>query len=381
MCVSGFEGVVQDGEHMAKLVSYENIHSFLREAAALVLIKLSKISNIVELIDIQPCKLVLAKYDEDLSSALWRQTYDYGHIAYQILTIMSDLDQLGIVHRDIKPDNILVKHGSDNLVLCDFGLSRYTDSGQFEHCSSCIQTDGYRAPEVIFNQQICPGTLDIWSLGIMLLNIISINPLRINHDIDCYTALFDGEDFPESIRGNIKDDVDPRFIALVKQMLTINPHERPTSSALLTNIYFDKYRDQTDQLDQTDRAKHIYNFNEQRVNECLAVLTEFTENIKQHNKDDLRVLSSYEYDNEDTLWLTAFLYCKLCRVLDTKHEMSEDQLVSIIGIATAISDYSIFNDMSEHHVHELAGALDYDLFFPVRDRRICGGLEILLSTV
>lgn len=376
------EGVCQEGDHIVKTVAHEHVHMFLREAAALVLLKKAKLPNIVELISVEPGKLTLTKYDSDLDE--YDATYDLSLMAYQVLTILHHLKMLGIVHRDIKPDNILIKHERDcdlSVTLCDFDLARYSDTGVLEHCSNSIQTRRYRSPEVLFNGTVNPATLDVWSLGIMLLDdIVNVCPRASKSE---YHRMFGSDTFPAKeydriIRACNYTDIPHTFIPVIKQMLTFDPFKRPTPSALMSHEYFAPYRNRDH---EAEIAQQIIRFNEMRVLACELLVTQFIRNFTPWNREDIRVLSSYEYDNEDTQLLAICLYCKLCQVLDAKDELSEDQLVTIIGIAVAVSDHTVFNDMTPRHVHELAGALGYDLFFPVRDRRIRGGLEMLLSTV
>lgn len=381
------EGVSQEGDHMVKTVPHKHIHSFLREAAALVLLKKAGLPNIVELISIEPGKIIMAKYDSDLDECA--HSIDCSLLAYQVLTILHHLEMLGIVHRDIKPDNILIKHNDpQSVALCDFDLSRYTDTGVLEHCSNSIQTRRYRSPEVLFGSTINPTTLDVWSLGVMLLDTITdICPDTAECDLVSaeaeYHRLFDGDQFPATEHSYMVQTckaigINPAFPTIIKQMLTFNPFQRPDPSTLISNEYFDPYRNRDQEV---KTAQQIVRFNETRALACELLITCFIRGIRPHNREDICVLSSYEYDNEETLLLAVYLYCKLCQVLDTDSELSEDQLVTIIGIVVAISDHTVFNDMVPQYVHEITEALGYDLFFPVRDCRIRSGLEMLLSTV
>ena len=69
-------------------------------------------------------------------------------LAYQMFRGLLYLDLEGIAHRDIKPQNILVKESNWKLVICDFGSAKKLKKG--EPNISYICSRSYRAPELIF---------------------------------------------------------------------------------------------------------------------------------------------------------------------------------------------------------------------------------------
>lgn len=79
------------------------------------------------------------------------------------------IHQAGVVHRDIKPNNIFFGHDSTFVVLGDFGISSYLENGTVMNTGNSNRTDGYAAPEV-YNQFICKEN-DYYSFGIMLLEL------------------------------------------------------------------------------------------------------------------------------------------------------------------------------------------------------------------
>ncbi|GLH65071.1 hypothetical protein PG301_29100 [Parageobacillus sp. G301] len=79
------------------------------------------------------------------------------------------IHQAGIVHRDIKPNNIFFSNDSSYLVLGDFGISSTLGKGSVVFTRNANRTDGYAAPEV-YNQLICKEN-DYYSFGITLLEL------------------------------------------------------------------------------------------------------------------------------------------------------------------------------------------------------------------
>ncbi|KAG2449771.1 hypothetical protein HYH02_005296 [Chlamydomonas schloesseri] len=98
-------------------------------------------------------------------------------LAWQVLQALAYLHSRKIVHRDVKPANILIDE--DGLVrLIDFGFARKTRCGPFEaeQLSSYVFTRWYRAPEVLVGDVYGPAA-DIWSLGCTLAELASGMPL------------------------------------------------------------------------------------------------------------------------------------------------------------------------------------------------------------
>lgn len=95
-------------------------------------------------------------------------------LASQLLLAVSHMHNKDIYHRDIKPGNILITrdaNGQPLLKLCDFGFSTYNSN----NCSrsSKIQTPWYRAPEVVWRVSNYKMTSDIWSVGCTIYEILT----------------------------------------------------------------------------------------------------------------------------------------------------------------------------------------------------------------
>ncbi len=82
-----------------------------------------------------------------------------------------------IIHRDLKPDNILVNNHKQ-VKLLDFGIAKIMDENKDAQTQTQIFTPDYAAPEQL-NGEICSAATDIYSLGIILFEILS-NSKRFN---------------------------------------------------------------------------------------------------------------------------------------------------------------------------------------------------------
>eukprot|EP00656_Telonema_subtile_P009876 TRINITY_DN1467_c0_g1_i1.p1 TRINITY_DN1467_c0_g1~~TRINITY_DN1467_c0_g1_i1.p1 ORF type:complete len:453 (-),score=104.17 TRINITY_DN1467_c0_g1_i1:320-1678(-) len=92
---------------------------------------------------------------------------------YQLCKAMDHMHRNGIFHRDIKPENILIK--DDQLKLADFGSCRGIYSKQ--PFTEYISTRWYRAPECLLTDGYYSYKMDIWGLGCVFFEIMSLYPL------------------------------------------------------------------------------------------------------------------------------------------------------------------------------------------------------------
>ncbi|KAH8583600.1 serine threonine kinase KKIALRE [Cryptosporidium sp. chipmunk genotype I] len=120
---------------------------------------------------------------------------------FQLLTALKKCHSMGIIHRDVKPENILIKEGEKNmnleLKLCDFGFARFIQqnksySNQFKDSlskstdslcvasrplTSYVSTRWYRAPELLVKSTEYGPEIDVWAVGCIMAELIDGDPL------------------------------------------------------------------------------------------------------------------------------------------------------------------------------------------------------------
>ncbi len=171
---------------------------------------------------------------------------DQGHLSEQrasqvlrdIITAVDYLHTLGVVHCDIKPENILCKTKQWPLMvkLCDFGLANVIDqsasaaAGANASMSATTGTPGYVAPEVILKKKYGPP-VDMWAIGVVLYVMLSGRmPFYGRSDVECLRRTANGQySFPDREWRNISDDAK----SLVRALLQLNPEKRLTARAAL----------------------------------------------------------------------------------------------------------------------------------------------------
>lgn len=127
-------------------------------------------------------------------------------ITYQLLMVLKYLSSVKILHRDLKPENIL-SDNDFNIKLCDFGLAR---SGFSEPTFTDLNTSTaglppksltlhvvsrwYRAPEIILMQTKYDASIEMWSVGCIMGELISEHKLNKKIQITRpRRALFEGK--------------------------------------------------------------------------------------------------------------------------------------------------------------------------------------------
>eukprot|EP00884_Botryococcus_braunii_P005826 jgi/Botrbrau1/15244/Bobra.0149s0094.2 len=94
---------------------------------------------------------------------------------YQMCRALHHIHSMGVCHRDIKPQNLLVDTASHQLKLCDFGSAKVLVRG--EPNISYICSRYYRAPELIFGAVDYTTRIDIWSVGCVMAELLLGQPL------------------------------------------------------------------------------------------------------------------------------------------------------------------------------------------------------------
>lgn len=92
-------------------------------------------------------------------------------VAASLLVAMYDMHRVGFLHRDIKPENFIWDPLTNKLSVVDFSLS-CLETSPYPRCNR-VQTRWYRSPEVIVGSSTYDNKSDVWSIGIMLIELLT----------------------------------------------------------------------------------------------------------------------------------------------------------------------------------------------------------------
>jgi serine/threonine protein kinase len=134
------------------------------------------------------------------------------YFLYQILRGMKYIHSASVVHRDLKPGNLLVNADCE-LKICDFGLSRGFDANPVSdehatHLTEYVATRWYRAPEIMLAFRRYNTAIDVWSIGCIFGELLLGKPLFKGKDyVDQLNKILDTLGTPEErVIGRIGSD-------------------------------------------------------------------------------------------------------------------------------------------------------------------------------
>jgi serine/threonine protein kinase len=289
----------------------------------------------------------------DLASLLRSdETLQQDHVRfflYQILRGIKYLHSAEVLHRDLKPRNLLVNNNCD-LKICDFGLAKIAfskedfDRGMTEY----VQTRWYRSPEILCSWKDYGKPTDLWSIGCILGEMSRRRPLFRGSDtqdqlrlIIYYLGKPDSsvlQRIPyEKCRNFVRDqDVGPSGNRLLRQaaggyqgafdmlsgLLVINPDQRLNVEEALKMPWMSTFYDPTDE--PTRGPLDIADFEFERRKLTIEALREeiFLEVLHHHPQRRERYLAWRKATNNE-------FDIKSCRLLEPNEEevYSEEELV------------------------------------------------------
>ncbi|MBO1418385.1 serine/threonine-protein kinase [Streptomyces sp. FH025] len=144
-----------------------------------------------------------------------------AEVGSQVLAALHRGHQLGVLHRDVKPANVLLERGTGRVVLLDFGIAKYEGSTELTRPGDLVGSPDYLAPERAQGERPGPAS-DLWGLGATLYAAVEgQSPFRRDSPITTLAAVVD-EPLPESRRAG---PLGPVLAALMAK----DPADRPTA--------------------------------------------------------------------------------------------------------------------------------------------------------
>ncbi|KAL8620010.1 Cyclin-dependent kinase-like 1 [Nucella lapillus] len=235
------------------------------------MLKQLKHPNLVRLIEVFRRKkrlhLVFDYVDHTLLNELDR--YPRGlpepmvkRIVYQTLLAVNFCHQYNTIHRDVKPENILITR-QGQVKLCDFGFARIL-TGPGDEYTDYVATRWYRAPELLVGDTQYGPPVDVWAIGCVFAELLTgqaLWPGRSDVDqlylirktlgdliprhmqIFSTNAFFKGMSIPDPDRLEPLEEkfptAAPQAMSFMQDCLKMDPAERLTCQQLLQHPYMD----------------------------------------------------------------------------------------------------------------------------------------------
>ncbi|XP_075881946.1 calcium/calmodulin-dependent protein kinase (CaM kinase) II beta 1 isoform X1 [Nelusetta ayraudi] len=199
---------------------------------------------------------------EDIVAREYYSEADASHCIQQILEAVLHCHQMGVVHRDMKPENLLLASKCKNAAvkLADFGLAIEVQGDQ-QAWFGFAGTPGYLSPEVL-RKEAYGKPVDIWACGVILyILLVGYPPFWDEDQHKLYQQIKAGAyDFPSPEW----DTVTPEAKNLINQMLTINPAKRITAQEALKHPWVCQRSTVASMMHRQETVECLKKFNARR---------------------------------------------------------------------------------------------------------------------
>ncbi|KAI8971734.1 kinase-like domain-containing protein [Mycotypha africana] len=207
----------------------------------------------------------------------------YQWFMYQIFTALKYIHSANVLHRDLKPANILVNENCD-LRICDFGMARGiaipSNAIDSQNMTHYVVTRWYRAPEIMMSRNAYDKSIDMWSAGCILAELLGrkvlfkgsdyvdqlhkiVGILGLPKDTSFWDSSSSVTEYIRSLRdecGNPppEEPVDfnvlfpnapPEAIDLLQKLIQLDPLKRLTAEQALEHPFVAPVRDLAEELD------------------------------------------------------------------------------------------------------------------------------------
>ncbi|WWC91694.1 uncharacterized protein L201_006640 [Kwoniella dendrophila CBS 6074] len=249
------------------------------------------------------------------------------YFLYQLLRGMKYIHTANVIHRDLKPGNLLVNSDCE-LKICDFGLARgfrpvtgEEDQNAESKLTEYVATRWYRAPEIMLSNKRYTTAIDVWSIGCILAELLGGKPLFKGKDyvdqlnlimgvlgtpddetlarVSSEKALAYMKTLPHSPKIEFTElfpNADPDALDLLDKLLAFDPAQRIDVTQALSHPYLATYHDESDE----PSCPEIFSKWEQV--ESLTTIEELREAITREIaefREEVRTMDDEDYYDEE----------------------------------------------------------------------------------
>ena len=270
---------------------------------------------------------VLEKYPEGLNPKLIRS------FVFQMCKAVHYLHTKNIIHRDVKPENLLVDENM-NLKLCDFGFARKIslndENNNVDAMTDYVATRWYRSPELLLSNGIYGPEVDYWAIGCIMGELADGNPMFPGENevdqIDCIikvlgnlpedlinmfysNELYNGKELlkvsrPESLERRYFGKLGPTAIDFMKGLLQLDPNKRLNDDNVFKHKYFSCFLKEPENkyiLDLIEKKNNTNNKNSEKTinnHKVEAKVINNMTNINIINYNNYNSEEKYKNNNE-----------------------------------------------------------------------------------
>merc|ERR1719329_2054383 len=205
---------------------------------------------------------------------------------YQMCRACAYTHAVGICHRDIKPQNLLVDGRTHSLKLCDFGSAKRLVEGEPNVDYICSRY--YRAPELIFGATDYSPVIDIWSVACVTAELILGQPIfpgesGVDQLVEIikvlgtptrdelvamnpnYTEFKFPQIKPHPWHKVFRSRTSPEAVDFISKLLQYDPKLRPTGITAPMHIFFDDLRSKDTKISSSKPLPELFNFSKEEL--------------------------------------------------------------------------------------------------------------------
>lgn len=265
---------------------------------------------------------------------------------YQILRGLKYMHSARVIHRDLKPRNLLVNSNCD-LKICDFGLARVQFSSRewTNPMTEYVCTRWYRAPEVLCSWTVYSGSIDVWSVGCIFAEMHTCQPVfpgtNTQDQLDLIIGLLGSPSDEETQKiphekcqrwikslpltppkklGEVFETMSEPAQDLIKTMLRWDPDHRASVQSCLEDPYMDGLSCPEDEPTREPIDTKEFEFERRKVN--TAVLREEIFREALFFYPDL--LEKFERDEKEKGSRVEITECRLLLPGETQDSSDEE---------------------------------------------------------
>ncbi|HEY4597750.1 MAG TPA: serine/threonine-protein kinase, partial [Thermoanaerobaculia bacterium] len=209
----------------------EHKRRFIREARAASALDHPNICTVYEIDQTPDGALFIAMAlceGETLRDRIARGPLPVGEaveIAEQVAAGLARAHGRGIVHRDVKPGNVIVAPDG-RVKLVDFGIAKLSDQSRLTRAGTTVGTAGYMSPEQLHGEEPDPRT-DVWSLGVVIYEMVTgHSPFEAESETEMVKAILRRAQRPMAV---FRPGVPPALERIVERALAKRLEDRTAS--------------------------------------------------------------------------------------------------------------------------------------------------------